>query len=175
MHISESLSLIRPVADFPKAGILFQDITPLLSHPEAFATVVSELSKYAVDVDYVVGLEARGFILASAIAVNEGLGFIPIRKSGKLPFTTHSRSYGLEYGSDELEIHIDAVPTGAKVLLIDDVLATGGTLFAGIELLHSIGAVVESVAVLMDISSLGGAEKLHAGFPTIQVHSLLSI
>jgi adenine phosphoribosyltransferase len=175
MDLSESLSLIRPVVDFPKPGILFQDITPALSNPKAFASLVSELAKYAIDVEYVVGLEARGFILASAIATQKGLGFVPIRKSGKLPFTTHARAYGLEYGSDVLEIHTDAVPSGAKVLLIDDVLATGGSIGAGLELLHEVGAVVERVAVLMEIPSLGGREKLLTTFPSIKIHSLLSI
>lgn len=175
MELSESLSLIRPIPDFPKPGILFQDITPALSHPEAFSSIVAALAKHAADVDYVVGLEARGFILASAIASKEGLGFVPIRKRGKLPSTTHARAYGLEYGSDELEIHTDAVPAGSKVLLVDDVLATGGTIGAGIELLHAVGAVVEDVVVLMEISALGGRRKIVGGFPTIRIHSLLSM
>ena len=172
MDLNEAISFIRPIENFPKSGILFQDITPALANPEAFAAFVSAFSEKAKGVDYVVGIEARGFIFAAAVASKNGLGFIPVRKSGKLPFSTHSRSYGLEYGEDELHIHIDALKAGAKVILIDDVLATGGTLVAGIELIQALNAEVTDIAVLLEISALTGRSKISTSFPTIQIHSL---
>ena len=160
MDISQSLALIRPIPDFPKPGILFQDISPLLANPEAFATVISALAAVGDEIDYVAALDARGFILGSAVALHKKVGFIPIRKSGKLPHATFSRSYSLEYGQDELEIHKDAMAAGSRVLLIDDVLATGGTLKAATLLIQDLGAVVVSAAVLMEISELAGRANI---------------
>ena len=160
MDISQSLALIRPIPDFPKPGILFQDISPLLANPEAFAAVISALSDLGDDIDYVAALDARGFILGSAVALQKNVGFIPIRKAGKLPHATLSRSYSLEYGEDKLEIHQDAMVAGSRVLLVDDVLATGGTLKAAILLIQDLGAVVVSAAVLLEISELAGRANI---------------
>ncbi len=160
MDISQSLALIRPIPDFPKPGILFQDISPLLANPEAFATVISALSALGDEIDYVAALDARGFILGSAVALQKKVGFIPIRKAGKLPYTTFSRSYSLEYGQDKLEIHRDAMAPSSRVLLIDDVLATGGTLKAAILLIQDLGAVVVAAAVLLEISELAGRANI---------------
>ena len=160
MDISQSLALIRPIPDFPKPGILFQDISPLLANPEAFAAVISALSDLGDDIDYVAALDARGFILGSAVALQKKVGFIPIRKAGKLPHATLSRSYSLEYGEDKLEIHQDAMVAGSRVLLIDDVLATGGTLKTAILLIQDLGAVVVSAAVLLEISELAGRDNI---------------
>jgi len=160
MDINQSLALIRPIPDFPKPGILFQDISPLLANPAAFATVISALSNIGGEVDYVAALDARGFILGSAVALHKHVGFIPIRKAGKLPHTTFSRSYSLEYGEDKLEVHQDAMAAGSRVLLIDDVLATGGTLKAAILLIQDLGAVVTSAAVLLEISGLAGRSNI---------------
>ena len=160
MDISQSLALIRPIPDFPKPGILFQDISPLLANPEAFAAVISALSDLGDDIDYVAALDARGFILGSAVALQKKVGFIPIRKAGKLPHATLSRSYSLEYGEDKLEIHQDAMVAGSRVLLVDDVLATGGTLKAAILLIQDLGAVAVSAAVLLEISELAGRDNI---------------
>ena len=160
MDISQSLALIRSIPDFPKPGILFQDISPLLANPEAFAAVISALSDLGDDVDCVAALDARGFILGSAVALQKKVGFIPIRKAGKLPHATLSRSYSLEYGEDKLEIHQDAMVAGSRVLLVDDVLATGGTLKAAILLIQDLGAVVVSAAVLLEISELAGRANI---------------
>ena len=160
MDISQSLALLRPIPDFPKPGILFQDISPLLANPEAFAAVISALSDLGDDIDYVAALDARGFILGSAVALQKKVGFIPIRKAGKLPHATLSRSYSLEYGEDKLEIHQDAMVAGSRVLLVDDVLATGGTLKAAILLIQDLGAVVVSAAVLLEISELAGRDNI---------------
>jgi len=160
MDVSQSLALIRPIPDFPKPGILFQDISPLLANPEALAAVISALSDLGDDIDYVAALDARGFILGSAVALQKKVGFIPIRKAGKLPHATLSRSYSLEYGEDKLEIHQDAMVAGSRVLLVDDVLATGGTLKAAILLIQDLGAVVVSAAVLLEISELAGRDNI---------------
>ena len=134
MEFSSALELIRKIPDFPKPGILFQDITPVLANSDAFTAVIKEMAKSLPNVDVVAGIEARGFILAAALAGASAKGFVPFRKSGKLPHQTHGEKYGLEYGDDEIEVHIDAFTSGQKVLIIDDVLATGGTLLAAIAL-----------------------------------------
>ena len=130
MKIDDALLLIREIPDYPKPGIRFQDITPLLAHGEAFITITEKFATYADSSTLIAGIEARGFIFASAVANQLRSGFVPIRKAGKLPHLTISESYGLEYGVDTLELHVDAVTPGSKVLLIDDVLATGGTIGA---------------------------------------------
>lgn len=155
-------SLIRDVPDFPKPGVTFKDITPLLDDHAAFTAVVEALAAAgrdedgAVVVDKVVGMEARGFILAAPVALALGVGFVPVRKPGKLPWKTRSVSYDLEYGSETLEMHIDALEAGERVLVVDDVLATGGTARATAELIEQAGAVVHGVAVLMELSFLPG-------------------
>jgi adenine phosphoribosyltransferase len=174
MNVDQALSLIRTIPDYPKPGILFQDITPVLSDPVAFNTVVAALAQVDPESTVVAGIEARGFIFASAIAVAKGCGFVPIRKKGKLPFTTYSQQYGLEYGVDEIEIHIDAFSPGAKVLLVDDVLATGGTLIAAIELVKAAGGLVTDIAVLSEITFLGGREKISQHSPEIRINALVS-
>ena len=174
VNVEQALSLIRTIPDYPKPGILFQDITPVLSSPEAFNVVVRALAEVDPESSVVAGIEARGFIFASAIAVAKGCGFVPIRKKGKLPFSTYSKQYGLEYGVDEIEIHTDAFEPGSKVLLVDDVLATGGTLVAAIELVKQAGGIVTDIAVLSEITFLGGRSRIAEHSPEVSVHALIS-
>jgi adenine phosphoribosyltransferase len=153
---------IRDVPDFPKPGILFRDITPLLADKKAFATAVDALAEPFVgfDVDYVAAVEARGFIFGSAVAKALKVGFIPIRKQGKLPYRTESVTYDLEYGTDTLEIHSDAVKPGSRVLMVDDLLATGGTMAAACRLMEKLGAKISGISFLVELTELGGREKL---------------
>ena len=154
--------LVRDVQDFPKAGVTFKDITPLLDDHEAFTAVVAALAAAgrngdgAVVVDKVVGMEARGFILAAPVALSLGVGFIPVRKPGKLPWATREVSYALEYGEETLAMHLDALKPGERVLVIDDVLATGGTARATAQLIEEAGAVVHGLAMMMELSFLPG-------------------
>lgn len=173
MNLDSALALIREIPDYPKPGIRFQDITPLLAHGEAFIAVTQEFASFADSSTVVAGIEARGFIFASAVANQLRSGFVPIRKAGKLPHITISESYGLEYGTDTLEMHIDAVPNGAKVLLIDDVLATGGTIAAAIELIQRLGAEVVHVVALLEIDGLSGRANLQTKYPKIPITSLV--
>jgi adenine phosphoribosyltransferase len=158
--------LVVDVPDFPEPGVVFKDITPLLSDPAAFHAVVEALADAgrdetgAVVVDRVVGMEARGFILAAPVALALGVGFVPVRKSGKLPRATYAESYALEYAEATLEIHRDGLKAGDRVLLVDDVLATGGTVAATRRLVERSGAVATGVAVLMDLSFLPGRETI---------------
>lgn len=153
---------IRTIPDHPKPGILFRDITTLLGDPAAFATAVDALvAPYRdVPVAKVAGIEARGFILGGAVAHRLGAGFVPVRKRGKLPHETVRIAYALEYGSDEIEVHRDAVAPGERVLLVDDLIATGGTAVAAVELLRAIGAEVVAAAFVIDLPDLGGAARL---------------
>lgn len=153
---------IRDVPDFPKPGILFRDITPLLADKKAFATAVDVLSEPFVgfDVDYVAAVEARGFIFGSAVAKALKVGFIPIRKQGKLPYKAESVTYDLEYGTDTLEIHSDAVKPGSRVLMVDDLLATGGTMAAACKLMEKLDARIAGVSFLVELTELEGREKL---------------
>ena len=164
-------SFIRDVPDFPKKGIIFKDITPLLGDPAAFRTAIDRLAAPFEDqgIAQVAGVESRGFLLAGAVALRLGAGLIPIRKKGKLPRRTVQAEYALEYGSDSVECHADAARKGSKVLLIDDVLATGGTAAASVRLLELLGARVAGTAFLIELDFLKGREKLkkHA------VHSLI--
>jgi adenine phosphoribosyltransferase len=155
-------ALIRDVPDFPKPGIAFKDITPVLADPEAFAEVVDRLAEPFVGrgVTKVVGIEARGFVVAAPVAHRLGAGFVPVRKPGKLPWDTASEAYELEYGTDELEVHLDAVAPGEKVLVVDDVIATGGTALAAARLVEGLGGVVVGLAFLIELAFLGGAERL---------------
>ncbi|MGH8774085.1 MAG: adenine phosphoribosyltransferase [Jiangellaceae bacterium] len=160
------LSRIRDVPDWPQPGVTFKDITPLLLDATAFATVVSALSALGRDeagvrrIDAVVGIEARGFILAAPVAHVLGAGFVPVRKAGKLPFETRSASYQLEYGEATVEVHRDAFNPGDRVLVVDDVLATGGTLEATVELIAQADAEVVTVAVLVELGFLAGRQRL---------------
>ena len=155
-------ALIRDIPDFPKPGVVFKDITPLLADHDGFSAVTSALAATGRDadgnvvVDKVVGMEARGFILAAPVALALGAGFVPVRKAGKLPGPTHSVAYALEYGEATLEMHRDAIAPGERVLLIDDVLATGGTVAATASLVEQAGATVTMVGVLMELSFLSG-------------------
>ena len=168
----DALELMRLIPDFPKVGILFQDITPILSDGEAFSAIIREIVSRSSSVNYVAGVEARGFIFAAAVAHELGVGFIPIRKKGKLPHDSISRSYGLEYGDAELEIHRDAIPEGSKVLLIDDILATGGTIGAAIELVHELRATVTDVAFISEIPELNGTLLIRESYPAMKIHVL---
>ncbi|MBI3038825.1 adenine phosphoribosyltransferase [bacterium] len=155
-------AIIRDVPDFPKKGILFKDITPLLLHPGAFSQAVDELvAPYKFSkLSAIAGIESRGFILGAAMALKLGVGFIPIRKPNKLPYKTRKKQYSLEYGSDTVEVHEDAVKTGERVLLVDDVIATGGTAKAASELLRELGGELVGIAFLVELTFLKGIEKL---------------
>jgi adenine phosphoribosyltransferase len=153
--------LIRNVPDYPAPGVLFKDITPLLADGSAFAQVIAGFAAlYQGEVDLVVGIEARGFILAAPVAVALGAGFVPIRKAGKLPHTTLGASYDLEYGTAEIEVHVDGIVPGHRVLVIDDVLATGGTAAAACALVERAGGVVAGLAVLLELTLLNGRQRL---------------
>ncbi len=156
-------SIIRDIPDFPKPGIVFKDITPLLSDHNAFRETILAISDNFTDanVDFVLGAEARGFIFGSALAYEMGVGFIPARKPGKLPHRTANATYELEYGSDTLEIHEDSIKPGERVLIVDDVLATGGTAGAKAELIEKLGGQVVGLAFLIELSFLGGRRKLN--------------
>jgi adenine phosphoribosyltransferase len=155
---------IRSIPDYPKPGIVFRDITTLLGNARAFRRTVDELVQpwAGGKIDKVAGIEARGFILGGAVAHQLSAGFVPIRKKGKLPHATVSIAYSLEYGVDEMEIHRDAILPGERVLLVDDLIATGGTATAAASLIRSLGAVVESACFIVDLPDLGGADKLRA-------------
>jgi len=166
MNIEESIaslkSVIRDVPDFPKPGIVFKDITTLLKNPQAFRRALDLFTVLCGDrlSDKVLAIESRGFILGSALADRLGLGFIPVRKPGKLPSRTQRREYALEYGTDCLEIHEDAITPGERVLVVDDVIATGGTARAAGELVRQVGGIVSAYAFLVELSFLNGREKL---------------
>jgi adenine phosphoribosyltransferase len=169
-----ALDLIRVITDFPKPGIIFKDITPLLADAKALNDCCEKIASYAKDADYIAGIEARGFILASAVAVLSGKGFIPIRKSGKLPGQVISQSYELEYGQATLEIHSDLVPAGKKVLIVDDVLATGGTALASVELIEKASLIPTCLVFLLEISQLGGRSRIQAARPGLQIQTILA-
>jgi adenine phosphoribosyltransferase len=163
---------IRDIPDFPKPGILFRDITPLLSDGKAFQQAIDYLGERYLDkqIDVVVGVEARGFIMGAALAYKLGAGNILIRKSGKLPYKTHRTTYALEYGTDSLEIHQDAFRPGQRVLIADDLLATGGTISAAVELVRQLGGTIVELAFLIELTALKGRDKLkdHSIFSLIQ-------
>ena len=165
-------SRIRHVPDFPKAGILFYDVTTLLRDPDGFRIAIDAMtSPFAgAGIDLVVGIESRGFILGSAVADRLGTGFVPIRKLGKLPAETVRASYALEYGTDSLEMHRDAITPGQRVLIVDDLLATGGTANAAVQLVKQLGGVVQGIAFLIELVGLDGRSKLEGE----QVYTVLS-
>ena len=160
--IARLRSLIRDIPDYPKPGILFKDITPLLADAGAFAAATHLMAEPFADagVSHVVAIESRGFILGAPVAQQLGAGFVPVRKPGKLPHTKRREEYALEYGSDALEVHDDAVGSTARVLIVDDVLATGGTAAATCRLVESLGATVVGLSFLLALSFLSGAERL---------------
>jgi len=155
---------IRTIPDHPKPGIMFRDITTLLGNARAFRTVVDQLVQpYAgIRIDKVAGIEARGFILGGAVAHQLSVGFIPVRKKGKLPWRTVSADYALEYGTDTMEMHADALQTGEQVLIVDDLIATGGTAFAAVKLIEQLGGQVAGASFVVDLPELGGLQKLRA-------------
>ena len=153
---------IRSIPDWPKKGILFRDITPLLADARAFAAAIDALCAgfTEANIEYVAAVEARGFIFGAAVAKKLGAGFVPIRKKDKLPFKTESITYDLEYGTDTLEVHNDAIKKGAKVLMVDDLLATGGTMATSCKLIEKIGGQIVGISFLIELSELAGREKL---------------
>ncbi|WP_026415032.1 adenine phosphoribosyltransferase [Actinomadura oligospora] len=164
---------IRDVSDYPKPGVLFKDITPLLADHVAFAGVVDTVVNHygRGTVDKIVGIEARGFILAAPVAYHMGAGFVPVRKKGKLPAQTYEQSYELEYGTETIEMHTDAFVPGDRVLIVDDVLATGGTARAAAELVRRGGGEVVGLSVLMELSFLNGRDKLDG----LDVHAMVTV
>ncbi len=165
MAVSASIDLrdyIRNIPDFPKPGVMFKDITPLLASPQAFRSAIEQLEQQfrGRGIDVIAAAEARGFIFGAPLAMQMGAGFVPIRKPGKLPYATIAQEYQLEYGSDRLEVHTDALSPGHRVLLLDDVLATGGTMRACFDLVQSTGAELVACAFLIELSFLGGRAKL---------------
>ncbi len=165
-------SLVRDIPDFPKSGILFKDITPILGSPEAFQEVIAKLTEYAASLaaDLIAGVESRGFLLGAPVALALGLGFIPLRKAGKLPSQTEREEYELEYGTAIIEIHRDAILPGQRVLIIDDLLATGGTAAASVRLIEKLGGQVAGLSFLIELGFLPGREVL-SGY---EVQSLLT-
>lgn len=165
-------SLIREVPDFPKPGILFYDITPLLKDPECFHAIIEEFTKkyWHARIDKIVGIESRGFIFGSPLAFHLKAGFVPVRKPGKLPADVFEVKYNLEYGSNSLSIHRDAIQEGERILIVDDLLATGGTAAATVHLLRQLGADIVGVAFLVELLDLDGRKKLDG----CEIHSLIA-
>jgi adenine phosphoribosyltransferase len=157
-------SYIRTIPDYPKAGIMFRDITTLMKDRDGFRAALDALAaRYANNgIDKIAGIEARGFIVGAALADRIGAGFVPVRKKGKLPAETIGHDYALEYGTDRVEMHVDAIDRGEKVLLVDDLIATGGTAEAGVRLLELLGAVIVECAFIIDLPELGGRKRLEA-------------
>lgn len=155
-------SLVRTIPDYPKPGILFRDITTLIEHPEGFKESVERIAAQyrGAGFTHVAGIEARGFIFGAGVAIALGVGFVPVRKRGKLPGTTIGQNYALEYGVDTIEIHADVLNSGHKVLIVDDLIATGGTAIAAVSLVRRTGATCSDAAFVIDLPDLGGADKL---------------
>lgn len=170
-QIDELKSCIRDIPDFPKKGIIFKDITTLLGDAAAFKKSIDLLAKKfkTARIDYVIGVESRGFILGSVLAYKLGAGFVPVRKKGKLPYKTKSVTYQLEYGTDSLEIHQDAIPANSRVLIVDDLLATGGTVEAVSKLVKTFKVNIVGVAFLVELSFLDGKKKLQ----DLPIHSII--
>ncbi|MYR40525.1 adenine phosphoribosyltransferase [Streptomyces sp. SID5910] len=171
------LSRIRDVADYPEPGVVFKDITPLLADPAAFTALTDALAEVAgrTGATKVVGLEARGFILGAPVALRSGLGFVPVRKAGKLPGATLGQAYDLEYGSAEIEVHAEDLSADDRVLIVDDVLATGGTAEASVQLIRRAGAQVSGLAVLMELGFLGGRSRLEPALAGAPLEALLTV
>ncbi len=167
-------SLVRTIPDHPKPGIMFRDVTTLMADAPGFKAAIAQLAEpYRTQpIDVVAGIEARGFILAGAIADRLGTGFVPIRKKGKLPWRTISQEYALEYGTDVIEMHEDALADGERVLLVDDLIATGGTAAAGVKLIRRLGGEIVGAAFIIDLPELGGSALLEAD--GIKVHTLIA-
>jgi adenine phosphoribosyltransferase len=174
MSLEFAQSCIAQIPDYPVAGVIFKDVTPIAANSVALRSVLDAITDHyqAHNVTHIAGIEARGFIFGAALAASLGIGFVPIRKSGKLPRKTHRREYELEYGVDAIEIHIDAVGSGDRVLVIDDVLATGGTACAALALVAECDAEVIGLAVLLNLDFLGGSAKVALEFPSCDVFTV---
>lgn len=173
MDLQQIKATVRNIPDYPKPGIIFRDIMTLLQDADAFKSTIDHLvhRHSQADVTKIVAIEARGFILGAAVAHQLGVGFVPVRKKGKLPWKTESEEYDLEYGTDIVEIHTDAIEKGEKVLLIDDLIATGGTAMAAIKLIEKFGGSITECSFVIDLPEIGGAQKLRdAGYA---VHALM--
>ena len=170
MSLDQLARLIRDVPDFPQPGILFRDVTTLIRHGEGFAATIAHLARRAraANADAIAGMEARGFIFGAAVAAQLGLGFVPVRKPGKLPVPTIGIDYALEYGRDRLEIDPTAIDPGARVVIVDDLIATGGTALAATELLRRAGAHVDHALFVIDLPDLHGAERLRGAGVTVE-------
>ncbi|MCA1904826.1 MAG: adenine phosphoribosyltransferase [Cyanobacteria bacterium KgW148] len=164
-------AIIRDVPDFPKPGIIFRDIMPLLAHPQGLATIVARFADAFAGVDYIVGIESRGFIIGAPLALQIGCGFVPVRKPNKLPGKVHAIDYSLEYGTDRLEMQADILAPEAQVLIIDDVIATGGTAVATSRLVEQAGARVAGYGFVVELDFLRGREKLNRGVPIVSLVS----
>ncbi len=172
LSLSERLKQhIRDVPDFPTTGIIFRDISTLLADPDLFRLTINEMAAPFSNIDKVVIIESRGFILGTPIAYAIGAGVVPVRKPGRLPFVTFSEDYALEYGTNSLEIHQDAIAPGEKILIVDDLLATGGTVEATVKLVQRLGGEIIGIAVLAELTALDGRARIDAGIP---VHSLVT-
>jgi len=168
-------ALIAEIPDYPLPGVVFKDVTPISGDPAATNWVNTQIAKHFLETKLtrIVGVEARGFILGASLATHMDLGFVPIRKSGKLPRATYRADYELEYGADSIEIHKDALTSSDRVLIVDDVLATGGTACAAIDLIRECGATVVGIAVLLDLAFLGGSAKVSQHDPDVDVYAVL--
>lgn len=168
---------ILDVPDYPRPGVVFKDITPLLGDPESFTAVIAAMAEHvrASGATCVAGLEARGFVLAAPVALAAGVGFVPVRKAGKLPRETHREDYELEYGTATLEVHRDAFAPGTRVMIVDDILATGGTAVAAANLVRDAGAVPAGLSVLMELAFLKGRQRFTDAWPRVGIHPLLTV
>lgn len=175
MSLQEAKSAIVEIPDYPEPGVIFKDVTPVFASAPAFQYVISKMaSEFRADnITAIVGIEARGFILGGALANEMGVGFVPVRKLGKLPRETYSAEYVLEYGNDAIEIHIDSLNANDRVLVVDDVLATGGTVNATINVIEQTGASVVGFTVLLNLDFLGGANRIATEHPNVRLVSLL--
>jgi len=175
MDVVQARSAIVEIADYPEPGVVFKDVTPVFADAQAFRFVVEEMAQAFADreITAVVGIEARGFILGGALAQLMNVGFVPVRKLGKLPRETYRADYVLEYGSDAIEIHTDSLTDRDCVLIVDDVLATGGTVNAAIDVIEQTGAQVAGFAVLLNLDFLGGAARIRKGHPQVRLISIL--
>lgn len=176
MQKKDVVALIAQIQDYPKPGVLFKDVTPISANPQAVKYVNEQIADHfkSSEINKVVGVEARGFILGASLATYLNVGFVPIRKQGKLPRQTYRQEYELEYGVDAIEIHTDALLPGDRVLIVDDVLATGGTATAAAKLIEACGAMPVGIAVLLNLDFLGGDVKLKASYPEINILAVLN-
>jgi adenine phosphoribosyltransferase len=175
MELKTALDSIRTIPDYPKPGIIFKDVTPLLANAKAFQATVLAMNKHLKDEPVIIGIEARGFIFASAMAIQAERAFVPVRKEGKLPYETFSKPYGLEYGQDVIEVHKDAFVGHKSAVIVDDVLATGGTVLATLQLAQQAGVDVTQVIVLLEIASLGGRKRIQNEFPNVTISTLVKV